>query len=141
VVVWLFGLVWFGWLDFFFFLSSVKIKEARSQLELLSLCFSFLLFLLLYNLHKNTSLEPGIMAHTFNPSTWEASLVYKASSRTGRAIQKNTVWKKPNQPNKTQNTSLANTKVYLLFLKIIISVLVDVVVVICFIIFSLRFLT
>jgi hypothetical protein len=42
--------------------------------------------------------RPGVVAHTFNPSTWEAeefeaSLVYKVSSRTARAIQKNPVSK------------------------------------------------
>jgi hypothetical protein len=37
-----------------------------------------------------------VVAHTFNPSTWEAevSLVYKVSSRTARAIQRNPVSKK-----------------------------------------------
>jgi hypothetical protein len=51
--------------------------------------------------------------HTFNPSTrkaeaggflseFEASLVYKVSSRTARAIQRNPVWKQTNKP-KTQN--------------------------------------
>jgi hypothetical protein len=45
-----------------------------------------------------------VVAHTFNPSTWEAeaggflefeaSLVYKVSSRTARATQRNHVWKK-----------------------------------------------
>jgi hypothetical protein len=44
------------------------------------------------------------MAHTFNPSTWKfkASLVYRVSSRTARAIQRNPVSK--NQPNKQTNT-------------------------------------
>jgi hypothetical protein len=47
--------------------------------------------------------EPGVVAHAFNPSTreaeagniseFEASLVYKVSSRTARAIQKNPVSK------------------------------------------------
>jgi hypothetical protein len=39
-----------------------------------------------------------VVAHAFNPSTWEAeagrfeaSLVYKVSSRTARAIQRNPV--------------------------------------------------
>ena len=41
---------------------------------------------------------PGVVAHAFNPSTWEAeaggflseaSLVYKVSSRIARAIQRN----------------------------------------------------
>ena len=46
-----------------------------------------------------------MVVHTFNPSTWEAetgrflsefkaSLVYKVSSRTARAIQRNPVLKK-----------------------------------------------
>jgi hypothetical protein len=33
-------------------------------------------------------------------SEFEASLVYRVSSRTARAIQRNPVSKKPNQPNK-----------------------------------------
>jgi hypothetical protein len=49
------------------------------------------------------------VAHTFNPSTWEAeaggfvisefeaSLVYRVSSRTARATQRNLVSKKKNQ--------------------------------------------
>jgi hypothetical protein len=47
---------------------------------------------------------PGVMTHAFNPSTlggrgrriseFEASLVYKVSSRTARAIQRNYVSKK-----------------------------------------------
>jgi hypothetical protein len=53
------------------------------------------------------------VAHTFNPSTWEeeageslefeASLVYRVSSRTARTIQRNPVLKNK-QTNK--NTSL-----------------------------------
>ena len=37
--------------------------------------------------------KPGVVAHAFNPSTpeAEASLVYKVSSRTARAIQRNPV--------------------------------------------------
>ena len=40
------------------------------------------------------------MAYAFNPSTWEAeaSLVYRVSSRTARATQRNPVFK-----NKTKN--------------------------------------
>jgi hypothetical protein len=47
---------------------------------------------------------PGVVAHPFNPSTLEveaggflsseANLVYKVSSRTARAIQRNPVSKK-----------------------------------------------
>jgi hypothetical protein len=45
----------------------------------------------------------SVVAHAFNPSTWEAeagrfmSLVYKVSSRTARAIQRNPVSKKQQQ--------------------------------------------
>jgi hypothetical protein len=52
-----------------------------------------------------------VVAHTFNPSTWEAeagrfqefeaSLVYKVSSRKARATQRNPVSK-----NKTKQNSL-----------------------------------
>jgi hypothetical protein len=54
-----------------------------------------------------------VVVHSFNPSTWEAearqifefeaSLVYKVSSRTARAVQRNPV-SKPNQtkPNQTK---------------------------------------
>jgi hypothetical protein len=50
-----------------------------------------------------------VVAHTFNPSTWEtetgeykfeASLVYRVSSRRARLTQRNPVWKKTKQ-NKT----------------------------------------
>jgi hypothetical protein len=45
--------------------------------------------------------KPGVVAHAFNPSTWEAeagrvykaSLVYKVSARTARATQRNPVSK------------------------------------------------
>jgi hypothetical protein len=55
---------------------------------------------------------PGVVAHAFNPSTWEAeagefeaSLVYKVSSRTARATQKNTVKKKTKQTNQNKQPS------------------------------------
>jgi hypothetical protein len=46
-----------------------------------------------------------VVAHTFNPRTWkeaefEASLVYKVSSRTARATQRNPVLKNQNQNQK-----------------------------------------
>jgi hypothetical protein len=58
----------------------------------------------------------GVVAHTFNPSTpeakaggfleFEVSLVYKVSSRTARAIQRNPVSKKQNKTkNKQTNKS------------------------------------
>jgi hypothetical protein len=61
------------------------------------------------------------MAHTFNPSTWEAeaggslisefeaSLVYRVSSRTARTAQRNPVSKTKNQkpkPKQNKNSKL-----------------------------------
>jgi hypothetical protein len=53
--------------------------------------------------YKNLQKQPGVVAHTFNPSTreaeigwiseFEASLVYRVSSRTARATQRNPVSK------------------------------------------------
>jgi hypothetical protein len=50
---------------------------------------------------QETEAEPGVVAHTFNPSAWkeeaggflefEVNLVYRMSSRTARAIQRNPV--------------------------------------------------
>jgi hypothetical protein len=58
---------------------------------------------------KKKKKKPGVVAHAFNPSTreaeaggfseFEASLVYKVSSRTARAIQRHPVSKK-NQKKK-----------------------------------------
>jgi hypothetical protein len=50
------------------------------------------------------------MAHAFNPNTREAeaSLVYKVSSRTARATQRNPVSK--NQKKKKKNLALGLTK-------------------------------
>jgi hypothetical protein len=57
-------------------------------------------------------MQPGVVVHAFNPSTWrgrgrrisefKASLVYKVSSRTARAIQRNPVSKNKNK-NKNKN--------------------------------------
>ena len=46
-----------------------------------------------------------VVAHTFNPSTREAeaSLVYKVSSRTARAIQRNPVSKKQKRKEITRS--------------------------------------
>jgi hypothetical protein len=56
------------------------------------------------------SSEPGVVAHAFNPSTWEAeageflssglALVYRVSSRTARATQRNPVSKKKKKSKK-----------------------------------------
>jgi hypothetical protein len=53
--------------------------------------------------------KPGVVVHAFNPSTrgaggrwiseFEASLVYKVSSRTAKATQRNPVSKNPNNNN------------------------------------------
>jgi hypothetical protein len=49
---------------------------------------------------KRSRMHQAVMAHAFNPSTWEAeaggflSLVYRVSSSTARAIQRNPVKKK-----------------------------------------------
>ena len=56
-----------------------------------------------YGLKHCRKLKPGVVAHTFNPSTgrqrqvdlceFKASLVYLESSRTARTIQRNPVLK------------------------------------------------
>jgi hypothetical protein len=38
---------------------------------------------------RNKIFSWAVVAHNFNPSTFEASLAYRASSRTGRATQGN----------------------------------------------------
>jgi hypothetical protein len=52
---------------------------------------------------------PGMVVHTFNPSTWEAeaggfefeaSLVYRVSSRTAKATQRNPVSKNQKKKKK-----------------------------------------
>jgi hypothetical protein len=61
--------------------------------------------------------EPGVVAHAFNPSTGgrdrciselKASLVYKVSSRTARAIKRNPVSKnqKPKKKKKKRKGSM-----------------------------------
>ena len=61
-----------------------------------------------------------MVAHTFNPSTWEteagefeASLVYKANSRTAtRAVtQRNTVSEKNKTKQKTKNKGVGEREV------------------------------
>jgi hypothetical protein len=49
---------------------------------------------------------PGVVTHIFNPrgrqiSEFETSLVYKVSSRTARAIQRNPVLKNQKEKNKS----------------------------------------
>ena len=52
--------------------------------------------------------KPGVVAHAFNPSTpeAEASLVYKVSSRTARAIKRNPVSKKKTKKQKTKKKTV-----------------------------------
>jgi hypothetical protein len=61
------------------------------------------------------------MVHAFNPlggrgrqiSKFEAGLVYKVSSRTARAIQRNPVSKNQNQPNKQKLILVSQDRVFL----------------------------
>jgi hypothetical protein len=43
---------------------------------------------------------PGVIAHAFNPSTWEAEAGGFLSSRTARAIQRNPVLKNQKKKKK-----------------------------------------
>jgi hypothetical protein len=59
----------------------------------------------------NILLQPGVVAHAFNPSTeFEASLVYKVSSRTARTTQRNPVSKNKTKQNKTKTKKQTNKK-------------------------------
>jgi hypothetical protein len=67
--------------------------------------------------------KPGVVAHTFNPrgrgrqiSEFKASLVYKVSSRTARALQRNPVSKNKNKNKKTKTESYAEAGQVLFFL-------------------------
>jgi hypothetical protein len=64
-----------------------------------------------------------VVAHTFDPSTggrgrriseFEASLVYRVSSRTARATQRNAVSKNKNKQTKAKNsyTKIKHTQLY-----------------------------
>ena len=66
--------------------------------------------------------KPGVVAHTFNPrgrgrqiSEFKASLVYKVSSRTARALQRNPVSKNKNKNKKTKTESYAEAGQVLFF--------------------------
>jgi hypothetical protein len=49
----------------------------------------------------------AVVAHAFNPSTWEAEAGGFLSSRTARATQRNPVSKKPNQKKKKNRKHLS----------------------------------
>jgi hypothetical protein len=67
----------------------------------------------LHKVNNNDSAKSHWVAHTFNPSTgeaetgreFEASLVYKVSSRTVRATQRNPQKRNQKKPNKQKNVS------------------------------------
>jgi hypothetical protein len=65
-------------------LSKVELSKSISQKCIISL-------------YKMLACSRAVVVHTFNPSTWvsefEASLVYRVSSRTARATQRNSVSK------------------------------------------------
>jgi hypothetical protein len=60
----------------------------------------------------------AVVAHAFNPSAWEAeaggflslSLVYRVSSRTARATQRNPVSKNKTKQNKTKQNKTKQNK-------------------------------
>jgi hypothetical protein len=56
-----------------------------------------------FGLLKNADREPGVVVHTFDPSTWEAEAGGFLSSRTARATQRNPVSKKTKNNNKKKN--------------------------------------
>jgi hypothetical protein len=63
--------------------------------------------------------KPGVVAHAFNPrgrriSEFKASPVYKVSSRTARAIQRNHVSKKQNK-TKQNKTKQNKTKTKIMY--------------------------
>jgi hypothetical protein len=90
----------------------------------------------------------AVVAHAFNPSTWEAeaSLVYRVSSRTARATQRNPVSKKQNKTKQKKEYLLAidwkfstpwisyypvDYKIYVLSLSFLFVCLCCLVVVVC----------
>jgi hypothetical protein len=75
-------------------------SEVRKAVSLTPL----LLSLGLLEFLKKLNFRQVVVTHTFNPSNWEAEaggfLVYKVSSRTARAIQRNPVSKNKKQKQK-----------------------------------------
>ena len=69
--------------------------------------------------NESHSISQAVVAHAFNPSTlggrgrwiseFKASLVYRVTSRTSRATQRNPVSKKPTPPKVTLFALLLNS--------------------------------
>jgi hypothetical protein len=59
---------------------------------------------------KKKIMEPGMVAHAFNPSTWEAEAGGFLSSRPARATQRNPVSKKKKK-KKTQQQQKKKPKI------------------------------
>jgi hypothetical protein len=62
--------------------------------------------------YKKDKEKLGVVAHAFNPNTWEfkASLVYRVSSRTARATQRNPVSKDQKKKQKTNKQTKKTIK-------------------------------
>ena len=62
---------------------------------------------------QKTTFSWAVVVHTFNPSTWEeeteASLVYRVSSRTAKAMQRNPVSEKQNKTKQTKTKQTNQT--------------------------------
>jgi hypothetical protein len=82
---------------------------------------SYTVLILYYHINKNHNKHiygQAVVAHAFNPlggrsrqiSKFEASLVYRVSSRTARATQRNPVSKKQTNKQKNQNQNKNQNK-------------------------------
>jgi hypothetical protein len=81
--------------------DSRLIHVARSRKEVKVLTGIWLLLCA-----KNMLLEPGVVAHAFNPSTQEAEAGGFLSSRTARTIKRNPVLKNQIKKKKKKNMLL-----------------------------------
>jgi hypothetical protein len=90
-------------------------KPSGELLFILKYLFFFFFHVFVY---QDRSCQ-AVVAHTFNPSTWEAeageflslrpALVYRVSSRTARATQRNPVSKNKTKQNKTKQNKTKQT--------------------------------
>jgi hypothetical protein len=55
-------------------------------------------------------LQPGVVAHAFNPSTWEAEAGGFLSPRTARAIQRNPVSKNQKKKKKKKKLQMVDSR-------------------------------